>query len=574
MAVYFMGDKLSLHPAIRVIRDQNFYISFEDDNFLGSRDDTLFSYRIDGVGSELALSYPPINARPNPDGSKPVFELFIASDGSTWWKRNSELNIDNPTFEDAVNNGHLSTKNWVVEEDISQPIIEILDEILIKFRGVIFEINFEIFDDSEIKEIKVVVVDENENALSLNPILKNYDAFTNLSEYSTIIDTSNMEPGVNYKILISAEDLFGNLQSVETEFLLMPPSEDVCRELNDGQNSFSGERINIIFVGFNFESNDPFIDFIKEHTNHLFEHEPYKSNQDKFNFWYIDLTPRVEVGLIPSWANPNNGFEMESQIFDLASFCVYDNKQIIGIGNWGFTPNAYNNGGRIYIPTNVPLSHYSIVFPHEFSHSFANLHDEYHNHLDFRSLYDGTYAYDTNCGVDKSYQNPCHNWCESVIDFEPIKSIDCSGLSPEICSSTDWCSYRYEDGSCLNLISLCSGIEDESTCIAQKSQYPDSLLGSYACKWLGFEDNMFNSKCIINPLILDRSMNIGEGCMSDLGCYPTCTYGEGFRSAPDSIMSAYSQLPYNTFNYLHQKLICEKIIERTGSAGGICSQFG
>ena len=55
-----------------------------------------------------------------------TLELFVASDGSTYWKKNPRLNIDNPLFEDAVANEHIAR---LADDEFSEKLDE-LEELL------------------------------------------------------------------------------------------------------------------------------------------------------------------------------------------------------------------------------------------------------------------------------------------------------------------------------------------------------------------------------------------------------------------------------------------------------------
>ncbi|MFH1638210.1 MAG: hypothetical protein ABIB71_07320 [Candidatus Woesearchaeota archaeon] len=115
------------------------------------------------------------------------------------------------------------------------------------------------------------------------------------------------------------------------------PVETVCREVVPGHNDLSEKRINILFTGVNYsleefkEKVDLSVNGGKNHKG-LLEIEPFSSNKDAFNFWYVNGTSNVEgVGLTK---------EVRKAVEDLAKNCSLPNDVTVGLVNESFTSKS------------------------------------------------------------------------------------------------------------------------------------------------------------------------------------------------------------------------------------------
>ena len=67
-----------------------------------------------------------------------------------------------------------------------------------------------------------------------------------------------------------------------------------CKEVYPGFNGPINERINLVFLGFNYENNAGVLNGIRglikkdDPVESFLLHEPLKSNPNKINFWYVD----------------------------------------------------------------------------------------------------------------------------------------------------------------------------------------------------------------------------------------------------------------------------------------------
>jgi len=359
--------------------------------------------------------------------------------------------------------------------------------------------------------------------------------------------------------------------------------ESICKELINGYNNIEENRINIIFTGFNFNNIDEVKKIANTYKDQLTSYEPFKSNQDKFNYWYINKLPIIN--------NPSVGFsyfgnEMNSEQF--SSYCLVQNKQRIAIGNWKFRSNAdfFGNGMRI---STIDLR-LEFVFPHEFGHSFGGLDDEYSRDdlfLTIRSPKDSANCddYDSDTGI------ACPKWCSGVAkSVEEFEKFDCSSASdrnscdslgrncrwiyncPDDKQCDSWFADTLEQKGCVNQIMLCKEIINKDSCNIANDGYWNGAL----CEWDDLPNTWWGGlKCIPSDRL--NSINIGVDCIEDTGCYNVCGYPNWYKPYYyGSIMSGYGYWEFPPeFKYLHRKQICNRFKKLTGSAGGICtSEFG
>ncbi len=118
-----------------------------------------------------------------------------------------------------------------------------------------------------------------------------------------------------------------------------------CRELIPGHNDTDGKRINLVFVGVNYEVDDLVSKslegvFGSGDDTGLMHYAPFWSNFHRFNFWYVDDTRTVDMYYEDKAGNNFYADEAEPHIKDLSSMCRLPNKGTVGIVNWGFRAHA------------------------------------------------------------------------------------------------------------------------------------------------------------------------------------------------------------------------------------------
>ncbi|MEK6856060.1 MAG: hypothetical protein AABX66_02795 [Nanoarchaeota archaeon] len=140
-----------------------------------------------------------------------------------------------------------------------------------------------------------------------------------------------------------------------------------CTELIDGLNNLSLRRLNLIFLGIDYDLTalkikaESFIDLagIKEG---LFSIEPFKSNKNKFNFWFVNTTIMENDGF------DNGLIQLAMQECLLPNWYGYVYKNEQGRSSSGFGPNSFT----VLIGGEGP-----VVALHETGHLIGNLYDEY-----------------------------------------------------------------------------------------------------------------------------------------------------------------------------------------------------
>lgn len=186
-----------------------------------------------------------------------------------------------------------------------------------------------------------------------------------------------------------------------------------CIEVISGHNKPDLDRINIVFVPFNLSKESMiailpyYIDFDgtgltttvmktsrrktetgleiinKTQTltfNGLLATDPFIANQDKFNFWYIELPQNITT---PKTA-PVTNYCLHYCVSDIEKTCDVPNIYAIYLcntdcqsyGSWGndkaYLSHSYSDENT-FDPYSIPL------FVHEFGHSFGGLKDEYYS---------------------------------------------------------------------------------------------------------------------------------------------------------------------------------------------------
>jgi len=185
---------------------------------------------------------------------------------------------------------------------------------------------------------------------------------------------------------------------------LMPAVNDRCKEVIVGHNDLNGKRINIIFVGggansLQATSNFSFVNFFAAMINgglangysydpeiqKLYNYsgfsgvEPYASNMDKFNFWYVDIPLNtIAASDVLSVTDIYNRSELKN-------YCNYQNKFVHIVYKQDNLVSAPHRGSSGFSQQALVFEFdktddlYWGDFPqfiHEFTHSFAAVWDE------------------------------------------------------------------------------------------------------------------------------------------------------------------------------------------------------
>jgi len=151
-----------------------------------------------------------------------------------------------------------------------------------------------------------------------------------------------------------------------------------CKELYPGHNDAGADRVNIVFVGYQYENFSYFIKHILQAVDlnanvtaygpGLMELQYYKDNKDKFNFWYVDKIFAPQGNPSTSCTNCYNSTSL--------TYCTnLSNKYQVNFCNSSFRSCAYM-GGNAFNSVNYG-NDWPFSFEHEFQHQFPRLLDEY-----------------------------------------------------------------------------------------------------------------------------------------------------------------------------------------------------
>jgi hypothetical protein len=180
-----------------------------------------------------------------------------------------------------------------------------------------------------------------------------------------------------YNVLVEAKDVKGNTITSKAPFAV---TEDACKELVAGYNTPSSNRINLVFVGINFDSLEDFRNAAEQGLDSngtfggLFSQEPFASNKDKFNFWYIQQIGTSEVKAMTTFLNDESaGYNLINTANKLSALCAFNNKFTIALstGQRGFASSP------LAVVSALDTIRHKGEIIHEFGHSFGLLRDEY-----------------------------------------------------------------------------------------------------------------------------------------------------------------------------------------------------
>lgn len=333
-----------------------------------------------------------------------------------------------------------------------------------------------------------------------------------------------------------------------------------CVEAIPGHNDLSKNRINLVFLGFNYDNPEIFRFFVNSaidlDSNYygLLSVEPFKSNKDKFNFWYVDEIQYIgDIKMADYGEITPSGVAVFKKIRQLPVICNYTNQQGIALYNGvggnaaivGFPdkkisvfpdcgPSDLNGDGCIdkkdldliearnlniegfndcyrahygcqfdTIPDDARVFYYSTElfnFVHEFGHSFGLLNDEYrHLGAHFESS-----PRATNCFTASSKEE-----CLTNAPWKKLMGQGCGDGTKIDCTPEDE-NYSLEIGC--------------------------------------FEGCFYIHAGIYRPTLL-----------SIMGGQDT--------ESMDTFTTAHS------FRLVNEQLLCKRITELTGSAGGYCNRF-
>lgn len=152
------------------------------------------------------------------------------------------------------------------------------------------------------------------------------------------------------------------------------------------------ERVDLVFLaeGYTAEEKDKFENDVRRFSGYLFDVEPYKSNQDKFNIYGVFRPsaesgpdePRQKVYRNTVLKASFNAFDLDRYLLTEEGFLMREMAAQVPYEAIVILVNSkrYGGGGiyNDYCLTTVDHQASKSVFLHEFGHSFAGLADEYY----------------------------------------------------------------------------------------------------------------------------------------------------------------------------------------------------
>lgn len=351
------------------------------------------------------------------------------------------------------------------------------------------------------------------------------DSQPNDGFYANVWDSNGK--GLIKTISIEAKGLGESLATLNKAFEI---NQDLCKEAVSGHNDKNARRVNIVFIGANYGNSAPFVKDVNLAIDFdgilggLFSQEPFRSNKNKFNFWYssqIGSIKNCDVEKMPG--NIVDFAQCRSTINVSASSCVISNKRIVGLINVPFRSFAFGKTAYVFTASYLLQVDKAKVVAHEFGHSFGKLTDEY---------------------IGSNVFNP-----GGVLEriFGEEKSDEAHNIftgSREACLSPKNAWY--------NLIGRGCGVDSKVDCIESYNPDKDELI------------------CIAG---VDR-----ESCHKEVTCFKGAVIPDYFRSSFQTIMR--NSLSVDTKNFsrgygpVNERELCKKIKEQTGSVGGICNEYG
>ncbi len=334
-----------------------------------------------------------------------------------------------------------------------------------------------------------------------------------------------------------------------------------CKELMPDHNNLNEQRINLVFVGFGYSAPVQLENFAKAlidfnaQAKGLFSLEPFKSNKDKFNVWYVNeigTSEQKDLWNLSSICRgklgiDNHSFSPKEPLFSdrMLTIMLVNNEalhpsQFYASNNSKCTPQKESGRcglkglilgmpeGKQYILTSAEKD-----FRHDFAHAFTfyNINIEYRSAVYYEVL-DEYVRFDVPYAPERDWMNIVRDHSNGFIGtYEQCNSEKnklFGGMIGNGCG---------KDG----VIDCCTNDENA---IAQ---------GALSCK-----------AC--------PQCEESERYDLEISCHEGSWFRSGnYRSTFNSIMRSYTGS--QEFGKLNEKILCHQMKLLTGGVGGICNQF-
>lgn len=324
---------------------------------------------------------------------------------------------------------------------------------------------------------------------------------------------------IDPKNLVQESDEQNNDKEITFELPVLKPSCKVMSVKGDPK-----DKIDFVYLPYLYDSDKKFADNAKTSMESILSVEPFKSNADKLNFYYIDPNG-FDVG---DRSDSNDG---KKQL--LATNCPgYD--EIIVLMNEEGRSFAKRGGHMMHVYAGGSYEHdMGLVSIHELGHSLGGLHDEYVE-----------YDVDSKTGL---YKNPVLLEKDELEYYEK-NSVNCDSVG---CSK--WCSGEISS-SYLDIEAKCSAATTEEEC---KGIFENNGNLNYQnCLWLRYDSTSAESSYVCSPDPKNNKGDFGLSCQEGAGCFLGCKATGGanlWRSSQNSVMA--NHVLTSTFNSISESHI-------------------
>jgi hypothetical protein len=269
--------------------------------------------------------------------------------------------------------------------DVIEPKIEPPDGAI----GTIFSITAKVVDSTEVMAVKVKITSPSgaKETVTLYDDGGHNDGRFADNVYGNVWDSDGKGRG-NYTVNLSASDLAGNTLKINIGTVELIGIGQKCEEVVPGHNKAGADRLNLVFAGINYQKPEDVkklaefvLDLEGEHLG-LFSLEPFKSNKERFNFWYVNETVSVSVPSIYWGELPVDKIvEIREKTDELLKKCVLSNKYMYRVYNLSGPDNAVlgvNGKVELFLRYHGTFGGGEPqIFVHESVHLIGELYDEY-----------------------------------------------------------------------------------------------------------------------------------------------------------------------------------------------------
>src|SRR3989338_5866564 len=307
---------------------------------------------------------------------------------------------------------------YVAKQNIN--VIRILDAISPKVDEVIvdppvgpigtkFTVSAIASDNERVDSVKAVIkfnkatefVQNDEETLALYDDGEHGDIEANDGYYANVWNSRGK--GVITKITVTAKDTNGNdaTRQRDVGISAFHPDESSCKEFVPGHNDANAQRINIVYVGMNYGGKEKFIESISKSldfdgtTGGLFSQEPFKSNKNYFNIWYVDEVGKDSCGKSGVISTLTDCLTASRT---LAQACDLPDKKTISLIDADGRSHVFGGVSTVYEKISGYQRPIGSVMVHEMGHLLGDLQDEYYEKIsgELQSIFiSGTNVWDS-----------------------------------------------------------------------------------------------------------------------------------------------------------------------------------